>query len=370
MNPAQVAQMLGVAESDVLASLEAGDLKGKKIGTQWRVPNATVDAFLERRERRRARCERSRTRERAAEVRLPGLRRRSGLESGQGEARLPVLRHRIAGEARRRTARSSSTISSRRCAAFPTTRAAGRRTSARCAARAATRSPCSTRAAGAELPVLRLGAARCRTRRRSRRSGPRACCRSASPNGSARDGIRAWYGELWLAPSALKRRALTDTVEGVYLPYWTFDAQVEADWTAEAGHYYYTTETYVENGQTRTRQVQQHPLGAGGGHVAHFFDDDLVCASVGVQAGADARHRAVSDARAEAVRRRRTSPAGSSSATRSTSSARRNARARRWTRSCRRSARSRFRATRIATSPCTPTTRSRRSSTSSRRSGC
>jgi excisionase family DNA binding protein len=46
MNPAQVAQMLGVAESDVLASLEAGDLKGKKIGTQWRVPKATIDAFL------------------------------------------------------------------------------------------------------------------------------------------------------------------------------------------------------------------------------------------------------------------------------------------------------------------------------------
>ncbi|HSU43808.1 MAG TPA: SPFH and helix-turn-helix domain-containing protein, partial [Casimicrobiaceae bacterium] len=46
MNPAQVAQMLGVSESDVVASLEAGDLKGKKIGTQWRVPKATVDAFL------------------------------------------------------------------------------------------------------------------------------------------------------------------------------------------------------------------------------------------------------------------------------------------------------------------------------------
>jgi excisionase family DNA binding protein len=46
MNPAQVAQMLGVAESDVIASLESGDLKGKKIGTQWRVPKAAVDAFL------------------------------------------------------------------------------------------------------------------------------------------------------------------------------------------------------------------------------------------------------------------------------------------------------------------------------------
>ena len=33
-------------------------------------------------------------------------------------------------------------------------------------------------------------------------------------------------------------------MRGIYLPYWTFDAQVDAQWTAEAGHYYYTTETY------------------------------------------------------------------------------------------------------------------------------
>ena len=46
LTPAQVAQSLGVAESDVVASLEAGDIKGKKIGTQWRVPKAAVDAFL------------------------------------------------------------------------------------------------------------------------------------------------------------------------------------------------------------------------------------------------------------------------------------------------------------------------------------
>ena len=44
--PAQVAQRLGVGEADVIASLDAGDLKGKKIGTQWRVTRAAVDAFL------------------------------------------------------------------------------------------------------------------------------------------------------------------------------------------------------------------------------------------------------------------------------------------------------------------------------------
>jgi excisionase family DNA binding protein len=46
MTPAQVAQMLGVAESDVIASLDGGDLKGRRIGTQWRVTRAAVDTFL------------------------------------------------------------------------------------------------------------------------------------------------------------------------------------------------------------------------------------------------------------------------------------------------------------------------------------
>jgi excisionase family DNA binding protein len=46
LTPAQVAQALGVGEADVMASLEAGDLKGKKIGTQWRVTRAAVNAFL------------------------------------------------------------------------------------------------------------------------------------------------------------------------------------------------------------------------------------------------------------------------------------------------------------------------------------
>jgi hypothetical protein len=98
----------------------------------------------------------------------------------------------------------------------------------------------------------------------------------------ARDRIRSWYGKLWLAPNALKRRALTDTVHGVYLPYWTFDARVHAEWTAEAGRFYYTTETYQENGQTRTRQVQHVQWFPASGSLDHFFDDDLVCASVGI----------------------------------------------------------------------------------------
>ena len=46
LSPAQVAGLLGVPEADVVASLESGDLKGKRIGSQWRVTKAAVDRFL------------------------------------------------------------------------------------------------------------------------------------------------------------------------------------------------------------------------------------------------------------------------------------------------------------------------------------
>jgi hypothetical protein len=98
-----------------------------------------------------------------------------------------------------------------------------------------------------------------------------------------RDSIRQWYGSRWFAPNRLKRAALTDTVKGLYIPYWTFDAQVHADWQAESGYYYYVTETYRENGQTKTRQVRKVRWVPSSGHVDHFFDDELIPASRGVQ---------------------------------------------------------------------------------------
>lgn len=46
LGPADVAKVLGVSEADVLATLEKGDLKGKKIGSTWRVSKAALDEFL------------------------------------------------------------------------------------------------------------------------------------------------------------------------------------------------------------------------------------------------------------------------------------------------------------------------------------
>ena len=51
--------------------------------------------------------------------------------------------------------------------------------------------------------------------------------------GHVREQIRSWYASKWLAPNSLKRMALVDRVRGVYVPYWTFDAQVVCPWQAE-----------------------------------------------------------------------------------------------------------------------------------------
>jgi Zn finger protein HypA/HybF involved in hydrogenase expression len=93
----------------------------------------------------------------------------------------------------------------------------------------------------------------------------------------ARDLVRAWYGRQWLAPNNLTQRALTDTVRGIYLPYWTFDAKVHASWSAESGTYYYET----VNGK-RVQRVRWSPAS---GELDHVFDDEVVPASTGVSAG-------------------------------------------------------------------------------------
>ena len=46
MGVAEAAKALGVSEEDVLATLEKGELKGKKIGSTWRITKTALDDFL------------------------------------------------------------------------------------------------------------------------------------------------------------------------------------------------------------------------------------------------------------------------------------------------------------------------------------
>jgi excisionase family DNA binding protein len=46
LSPGDAAKVLGVGESDVLTALADGSLKGKKIGTAWRITRAALEDFL------------------------------------------------------------------------------------------------------------------------------------------------------------------------------------------------------------------------------------------------------------------------------------------------------------------------------------
>lgn len=96
--------------------------------------------------------------------------------------------------------------------------------------------------------------------------------------------FRKWIDSLWFAPNALKKAVLSfDHFKGVYLPYWTYDANTDTPYTGQRGEYYYITETYTatENGKsvTKTRQVRKTRWYSASGRVQQFFDDVLVPAS-------------------------------------------------------------------------------------------
>ncbi len=112
---------------------------------------------------------------------------------------------------------------------------------------------------------------------------PESLLPAAVPEPRVRDQLREWYRTRWFAPNRLKKSALTDTLHGIYLPYWTFDAKVDATWTAESGYHYYVTEQVRgSDGKLQSRQVRKTRWEPSAGALSHFFDDDLVPGTVGV----------------------------------------------------------------------------------------
>ncbi|NVO01224.1 MAG: hypothetical protein HXX09_00840 [Bacteroidetes bacterium] len=100
----------------------------------------------------------------------------------------------------------------------------------------------------------------------------------------AAESFRTWISKLWFAPSNLKKYVTgTDTLVGMYIPYWTYDSNTDSNYTGERGTHYYVTETYekTENGKTvtETRQVQKTSWASVSGNVDVNFDDVLIIAS-------------------------------------------------------------------------------------------
>jgi DNA-directed RNA polymerase subunit RPC12/RpoP len=97
--------------------------------------------------------------------------------------------------------------------------------------------------------------------------------------------FRAWLARLWFRPTALRSQRDFAAV-GVYVPFWTFDARVHSDWSADSGTYYYVTEptVVIVNGRpsVRMRQVRHVRWEPAWGARDDVYDDLLVNGSKGL----------------------------------------------------------------------------------------
>jgi DNA-directed RNA polymerase subunit RPC12/RpoP len=106
-------------------------------------------------------------------------------------------------------------------------------------------------------------------------------------NREAIEAFARWLGSLWFAPNALRKLANLGQLNGIYVPFWTFDSMTYTHYTGLRGDNYWETETYTETNaqgqtETKTRQVMRTLWTPVAGEVRHFFDDVLICASKGL----------------------------------------------------------------------------------------
>ena len=89
-----------------------------------------------------------------------------------------------------------------------------------------------------------------------------------------------WVKKLWFAPSKLKKAALDpQNTKGLYSPYWTFDANLHANYVGQRGEYYYVTKTVGSGNNKKTvteRRTRWYPAS---GNISGFIDDTLTVAS-------------------------------------------------------------------------------------------
>ncbi|BCY06274.1 hypothetical protein [Actinoplanes sp. L3-i22] len=91
-----------------------------------------------------------------------------------------------------------------------------------------------------------------------------------------REALRGWAASRWFAPNGLKRVTEAESSHSSYLPHWTYDASTVSEYRGERGEHYWVTESYTENGETKTRQVRKTRWYPAHGVVSRPFDDVLV----------------------------------------------------------------------------------------------
>jgi len=109
---------------------------------------------------------------------------------------------------------------------------------------------------------------------------PRGVLPFALDERTARDAMTDWLGKLWFAPNGLQDYARKGRkLQGIYVPYWTFDADTKSTYRGERGTVYYETKTVMRDGKREQVRVAKVRWRGVSGRVARFFDDVLVLAS-------------------------------------------------------------------------------------------
>lgn len=97
---------------------------------------------------------------------------------------------------------------------------------------------------------------------------------------AAHDAMNEWLGGLWFAPSGLQKYARKGRrMNGIYVPYWTFDADTKSTYSGQRGDDYYVTRTVMRDGKRTEVRERRTRWSNRSGRVARFFDDILVLAS-------------------------------------------------------------------------------------------
>ncbi len=96
---------------------------------------------------------------------------------------------------------------------------------------------------------------------------------------TAVESFHKWKKKLWFLPNKARTYAKPNKFQGIYTPYWTYDSNTITSYSGQRGDDYTETETYVEDGQTKTRTVTKTRWYSVSGTVYVDFDDVLVVAS-------------------------------------------------------------------------------------------
>ncbi|MEE9448008.1 MAG: hypothetical protein V3V09_08595 [Arenicellales bacterium] len=113
---------------------------------------------------------------------------------------------------------------------------------------------------------------------------PKSLLPFAVTSDEAKSFYKAWLKKRWFAPNKLKKYAKQDQhLNGVYVPYWTYDCACTSDYVGERGDVYYVRQRVRVriNGRwtTQEQQVPKIRWSSANGRVQNHFDETLVYAS-------------------------------------------------------------------------------------------